>query len=163
MAATMANSYANGLLNGSRERRNSAKLKPETYQLPRDEQESLRLNEQHNFVQDFTNKQLIHSCIPVGHITKIADIACGTGVWLRDYASRHSGFHKVQLFGFDISSSQFPHVQSEDINFVAHDMTKPFAKEYHNTFDLVNIRLVVAAVPVADLEQTILNVLEILS
>jgi hypothetical protein len=155
--------YANGRLNDSQGRYDSAKQKPEAYQLPRDRQGSLRLNKQHAFVQDLNDGQLTHSCTPIAHIAAIADIAYGTGVWLMDYASRLTSHQKIQLVGFDISSSQFPHVQRNNVKFVVHNMIKQFPEEYHNTFDLVNIRLVVAAVPVADLEQTILNILQILS
>jgi ubiquinone/menaquinone biosynthesis C-methylase UbiE len=114
-------------------------------------------------VQDLNNGQLLHPCLPIDRISVIADVACGTGVWMMDYASRLPSNHRMKLVGFDISSSQFPRTQCADIKFVEHDMTKTFPAEYNNTFELVNIRLVVAAVPVADLERTVLNILNILS
>lgn len=143
-----------------------AKQVTEAYQLPRDAQESIRLNTQHNFLRDLNDGVLVHPSIPTDHITAVADVACGTGVWLMDYASRLARNDNPKLVGFDVSSAQFPSPQNRtgrDIDFVAHDMTTPFPKEYHNFFSLVNIRLVVAAVPVKDLQKTLVNILSILS
>lgn len=125
---------------------------PEACQLPRDRKESLRLNKQHAFIQELNIGQLIHSRIPVGECADVAGGACGTDAWLMDYACPITARQEVRLVRSDISSSQFPRVQSLPVKLVAQTMTKPFPKEYHNSFDPVKIRLVIAAVPVADLK-----------
>ncbi len=144
---------------------------PDIYQLPRGGEESVRLDHQHTFMRNLCDGNLIHRHIPVKQISKVADVATGTGVWLKDCAARmrvssDATTSKPEFVGFDISPLQFPQGQEgqdvQGLRFVAHDMTKPFPQEYHDHFDLVNIRLVSPAVPLADLNKALVNVLEIL-
>jgi SAM-dependent methyltransferase len=138
----------------------------ELYQLGRGQHESIRLNTQHVFIKDLNDGKLVHGSIPTGRIRSVADVATGTGVWLKDYASQiaseqHGSIEGYNFVGFDISPLQYPS-QHDEVQFVIHDMTSPFPAQYHDMFDLVNIRLVVAAVPVRKLKDVLVNVLEIL-
>ena len=144
---------------------------PDIYQLPRGGAESARLDQQHIFMRDLCNGNLVHLCIPVQQVLRVADVATGTGVWLKDCAARirtSSGTPRgdTEFVGFDISPLQFPRDQEgqdvDGLRFVAHDMTKPFPQEYHDRFDLVNVRLASPAVPLEDLSKALLNILDIL-
>lgn len=64
--------------------------------------------------------------------------------------------------GFDISPAQFP-TDSGSIHFSVHDITKPFPPEHLNRYDLVHVRLLVAAIDESDYQAAILNVQSILS
>lgn len=135
----------------------------EAYMLQRDSKESSRLEEQHEFLKALANGHLIHPCIPTVTIRAIADVGTGTGVWLRDVAQalenhRHSD---TELLGFDISSEQFPS-QKGRLDFVVHDMTKPFHQRYHTHFDLVNVRLLSYALKAQQLKQAVANVVQLL-
>jgi hypothetical protein len=69
------------------------------------------------------------------------------------------------FFGFDISISQFPDksdLQLGRFSFVEHDIRAPFPVEYHNQFDLVNVRLLVQALAAADIKAAITNIAELL-
>lgn len=59
----------------------------------------------------------------------------GTGVWLKDVAQAldHHQHPEWEFLGFDISPKQFPS-QKDRLEFVVHDMTRPF---HHEHFDLV--------------------------
>lgn len=69
--------------------------------------------------------------------------------------------------GFDLSGSQFPTSTSLppgcSLEFKVHDMTKRFPPEYHEQFDLVNIRLVVQALKAVNVDTVVSNALELLS
>jgi hypothetical protein len=64
--------------------------------------------------------------------------------------------------GFDISPDQFPK-DSGRVQFSVHDITKPFPKEHLNRYDLVHVRLLVAAIDETDYPAAIANVYSILS
>ena len=142
----------------------------EAYMLPRNSQESKRLNFQHDFLCNLSNGHLIHSSIACKDLRTIADIATGTGIWLQELAesgaisTKAENDVKASFVGFDISPQQFP-AQADlpsDMKFVVHDMTEPFPQQYHERFDLVNIRLVSYAIKAVDLEKTVRNVLQII-
>lgn len=141
-------------------------MSSEVYQLDRDERESIRLNTQHGFIKDLNLGRLVHDRIPQHQIRAVADVATGTGVWLQDYASQVAGREQTlgegcTFVGFDISPLQFP-TRQDAMQFVVHDMTRPFPKQYHGVFDLVNIRLVVAGIPIVKLKDVLVNILQIL-
>ena len=140
------------------------------YMLPRDNEESKRLNSQHTFMLNLSNERLIHPSIPCKDLRAVADVATGTGVWLREVAAsqvitRQTDDSTKRAFtGFDISPQQFPSVAdlTPGVEFVVHDMTEPFPQYYHEKFDLVNVRLVSYVVKALDLEKVVRNVLQIL-
>ncbi|KAF3384451.1 hypothetical protein F1880_002273, partial [Penicillium rolfsii] len=122
------------------------------------------LDKQHDLLTKITENHLIHPSISKEKITSVADIATGTGVWLKDVARELEASSQTQRYyhGFDISPAQFPkdlgHVQ-----FSVHDITKPFPKEHLNRYDLVHVRLLVAAIDETDYQAAIANVYSILS
>ncbi|KAK4503950.1 hypothetical protein PRZ48_004865 [Zasmidium cellare] len=83
------------------------------YALPRDTKETQRLNEQHKHLLKCFSF-LIHPGIPITPSTpdlRVADIACGSGIWLTDAAQRYPN---AECHGFDISGDQFPDEASLD-------------------------------------------------
>lgn len=71
---------------------------------------------------------------------------------------------KRTFTGFDISPQQFPSAAdlTPDVEFVVHDRTEPFPQQFHEKFDLVNVRLVSYVVKALDLEKVDGNILQIL-
>ncbi len=146
----------------------------EVYQLVRGGSEISRLNSQNDWSRSLARGLLLHPSIPPREISTIADVATGTGIWMASLAShrRESEQHgrTCTFVGFDVSDAQFPttkHQREEEEDelpdFVVHDMTSPFPSKYHQAFDLVHIRLVVAALRTKDLQKVVQNVAEILS
>lgn len=74
---------------------------------------------------------------------RIADVATGTGVWLKDVAANSPSTHSFH--GFDISSEQFLPQESlpSNVSLGFLDFKKPIPQELQGTFDLVNVRLIV--------------------
>lgn len=102
--------------------------------LPRDSDGSKRLNSQHAFMFNLSNGRLIHPSISCKDLRAMADVATGTGVWLREVAasqvvtSQTDDSTKRAFTGFDISPQQFPSAAdlTPGVEFVVHDMTEPF-------------------------------------
>ncbi|KAL4812465.1 hypothetical protein BDW67DRAFT_170012 [Aspergillus spinulosporus] len=135
----------------------------EIYPLGRDEAESRRLNEQHKILVDFA-EGLIDRSVPLEKITAVADVATGTGIWLWDVRKLlvdHAGEFPRYFHGFDISPAQFPPA-AEGIELSVQDVFKPFPVEHHNRYDLVNVRMLVTAIPESEYEKVVQNLLTIL-
>lgn len=138
--------------------------------LPRDTQESQRLDAQHEYFRQISYGHLIHPSIPARQLHAVADVATGTGVWLRQLADDPTVPRPVQgqessFVGFDISRQQFPAAESlpPHVKFVVHDMVEAFPAEYHQRFDLVNVRLVSYAIKGSDLDRVVRNITQLLS
>lgn len=143
-------------------------------------EEHERLNRQHNLIQQtFLNNQLIHPSIPLSALKGgVADIGCGTGIWLREVAQSLSspGLENgtgastspvttplPSLVGFDLNAAAFPENPTPGIQLVQHDCTKPFDPRYHGQFDLVNIRGLAYAITEEKLSRALENALQLLS
>ncbi|EMC98031.1 hypothetical protein BAUCODRAFT_54869, partial [Baudoinia panamericana UAMH 10762] len=109
------------------------------------------LNEQHDWLIDQLGFR-IHPMIPVPNAEegalRIADIACGTGVWLLDLAKQYP---QAQLDGFDIDAVGFPATRGQEdhhrVNFHLADALAEsgFGSKFESKFDIVQIRLVYLA------------------
>ncbi|KAJ5933965.1 hypothetical protein N7454_006294 [Penicillium verhagenii] len=137
-----------------------------------------RLNRQHNLIQQtFLNNQLTHPSIPLSSLQgRIADVACGTGIWLEEMAhwlsqsetetsSKNneeeisSSVNSVpQFVGFDMNAAAFPENPAAGIRLVQHDCSEPFEDRYTGQFDLVNIRGMAYAVTEEKLARVLENV-----
>lgn len=138
---------------------------PEAYMLPRGTSESQRLDAQHLWMKTISYDKLIHESIPVRPARAVADVATGTGAWLRDLISSWAsvgGEEKVEFVGFDISSNQFPQTDIPNLRFHVHDATQPFPPEYREKFDIVNVRMVTYAMKTGDLDKVVQNIADIL-
>ena len=135
----------------------------DAYMLPRDRNETERLEVQHQFLLALANGHLIHPLVPRKTLQRIADVGTGTGVWLRELTEAQGEIHPDPEFvGFDISTEQFPPIKAVSQKYVVHDMTMPFPDEYLEFFDLVNVRLLSYALKAHDLKQAVENVVRII-
>ncbi|RAH55358.1 hypothetical protein BO85DRAFT_522209 [Aspergillus piperis CBS 112811] len=142
-------------------------------------EEHERLNRQHNLIQQtFLNNQLVHPSIPLSALKGgVADIGCGTGIWLREVAQSLSspGLENgtgaftspattplPSLVGFDLNAAAFPETPTPGIQLVQHDCTKPFDPRYHGQFNLVNIRGLAYAITEEKLSRALENALQLL-
>ncbi|KAL4971743.1 S-adenosyl-L-methionine-dependent methyltransferase [Aspergillus desertorum] len=136
---------------------------PDIYPLSRDEAESRRLNEQHRLLVDFVEGP-IDRTVPLENITAVADVATGTGIWLWDARKLligRAGESPRYFHGFDISPAQFPPAP-DGIEFTVQDIFNPFPVEHHSRYDLVNVRLLLTALPESEFEKAVQNLLTIL-
>lgn len=136
----------------------------EAYMLNRSQEESIRLDVQHHYMRQLAHGSLIQPSIPRSNIRAIADVATGTGIWLREAAQEFTtSKEKMDFTGFDISAQQFPKDDNHCINFVVHNVVEPFPPEYHEQFDLVHVRLLSYALRAQDLEDSVRNIIQLLS
>ncbi|KAL2012148.1 hypothetical protein VTN00DRAFT_4866 [Thermoascus crustaceus] len=136
----------------------------ELYPLKRDREESDRLDHQHRYLVDLFGGNAIHPSIPKDRLFDIADIATGTGIWLKDVSKllkdvptdRPRYYH-----GFDISPDQFPS-EPGDLHFSVQDVMKPFPVEHQNRYDLVHVRLLIGALKEEDIKGVVANLATLL-
>lgn len=107
---------------------------------------------------------LIHPAIAARLPTpaRFADVGTGTGIFLSDLARCLPV--NCRLEGFDISDAQFPSLQSLPANICLDilDAKQPFPQHLHHRYDLVCLRLLVAAVEKYEWEGITRNVRELL-
>ncbi|KAI0157902.1 S-adenosyl-L-methionine-dependent methyltransferase [Hypoxylon sp. FL1284] len=121
---------------------------PDIYaeKLTRNEAEGRRLNQQFDLLTSNIG-YLIHprvaAALPAS--PRIADIGTGTGRFLQ-CAQESGAFPNATLDGYDISASMYPESLPENISLKVLDMKQPFPEELHGVYDLVHVRMVVAAI-----------------
>ncbi|KAG4034025.1 hypothetical protein MFRU_003g00040 [Monilinia fructicola] len=131
----------------------------------RDEEEKDRLDQQSNAIRIVRHGHVLDPKIPKQNISRVADIATGTGIWLREMMGElaNEGYSSpVETVGFDISAEQFPKSSAPGNKFVVWDMTTSFPEEYHNSFDVVHIRLVILAIKAEQIKDVVKNLVELL-
>lgn len=127
------------------------------------EQESKRLNIQHEQIMHVFRGQLLHPSIsPIQEHSAIADIGTGTGLWLNAVA-RSFPSKELRLIGFDITSDKFSKENERGVELVVHDITKTFDTKWHGMFDIVHLRLLVYAIREADVGKVVENIRNLLS
>ena len=135
----------------------------EAYMLSRDHDESRRLDAQHHFCRALAHGHLVQPSIPESGLRDIADVGCGTGIWLREAAQELATQNdRVKFTGFDISALQFPKDRVHGVDFVVHDAVEPFPPRYREKFDLVQVRLLSYALKAQDLQNAVENIISIL-
>ncbi|CAD6442881.1 e36562f9-003d-49ac-b33d-270b4734531d [Sclerotinia trifoliorum] len=110
------------------------------YPLERDFQASTRLYLQH-YIWKRQLGHLLQPCIPLTKNIKVADVACGTGIWLIDLAKELAkNYPSAQLQGFDISTAQFPPKGWLPKNVILDtlDILKPIPDSLREQFDVVH-------------------------
>ena len=130
--------------------------------------EEQRLGAQHKIVKHAVfGGRLIFSSVPANEsMNAVADVGCGTGLWLNDLARTHFGdrlhSNPPMLVGFDVNAKAFTKSPERGVQLVEHDCTKPFDERYYDRFDLVNMRALAYAVPEEGFYSLIKNVLRLL-
>ena len=134
--------------------------------------ENPRLNTQHEHITHGIMKgRLVHDSIPIVDLDgPVADICCGTGVWLKDLSDQIAGSRAddksaAEFFGFDSNPSAFYDGDElpANVHLVKHDCTRPFNPEYHGKFGLVNMRGLTFAIPHETFPALLRNAVSLLS
>ncbi|KAF2709566.1 S-adenosyl-L-methionine-dependent methyltransferase [Pleomassaria siparia CBS 279.74] len=135
----------------------------EPYWLGRASEELQRLHRQH-YIWTKNIGYLVHPTIAstLPEKARIADIGCGTGIWLSEVAKVSPSTYRFD--GYDISDASFQPADSLPPNVtLGHgDFKKPFPEELHGQFDLINIRLIVISMGEGVWESTLRNMLALL-
>jgi hypothetical protein len=130
------------------------------------EEEIVRLDYQHKLASDCCDGTLIHPNVPTSSIMNVADIATGTGIWLEEVctqlSSQEIGPSEVhrRFDGFDISTAKFP--KDGKGCYALQDVLKPFPSQYHGLYDLVHVRLLLAAIKSDQYLETVRNLMALL-
>ncbi|KAL9108368.1 MAG: hypothetical protein Q9227_006828 [Pyrenula ochraceoflavens] len=132
--------------------------------------EARRLHSQHEAIKyGIMNGQLLHPSIPRDEIqSPIADLGCGTGVWLKDLADTIFPVDKAQdgkehvLVGFDVNDRAFDRDPPAGVHLIEQDCTEPFDQKYHGNFGLVNIRGLAYAIPEERFPSLMSNAIQLL-
>lgn len=130
---------------------------------------SARLRLQHYLFQGTIGPLLekgIENHIAGSQNLRIADLACGNGVWLTEL---HSQLERngivAQLEGFDIHEANFPHPAflPESVSFTRLDiLAKPLPEEMIGVFDIVHIRAFVSVIKNSEVTPVLSNALSLL-
>lgn len=134
-------------------------------------EEDRRLNLQHEAIKHaILDGRLIHPSVPITELkSAIADLGCGTGVWLDDVANTlFTGEHAMKekspmLIGFDMNARAFNSNPAPGVQLVEHDCAEPFDTRYIGKFDLVNIRGLAYALPREGFSRLVENAVQLLS
>ncbi len=117
----------------------------------------------------FDYPNIVPPVVNVAHLSKVIDVATGTGAWALDFVSqpdvRDCG---AQVFACDISTAKLPQAARDkpDVNkitFFQQDVTKPFPDEMLGTFDLVNMTYLGFALTVQGWKLALQNLRDLLS
>jgi len=126
------------------------------------------LNTQYLFfkmVFDYPN--IVPPVVNVAHLSKVIDVATGTGAWALDFVSQPDVRDRgVQVFACDISTAKFPQANKPDVDriiFFQQDVTKPFPDEMLGTFDLVHMTCMGLALTVPGWKSALQNLRDLLS
>lgn len=89
---------------------------------------------------------------------RIADLATGNAIWAYDVAERYPN---AEVYGFDISAEQFPPkiTWPSTVTLELGDLFDPVPEKYQQYFDVIHIRLIVAAIYTMDKDRLMKNVL----
>ena len=133
-----------------------------------DVEEDRRLDFQHEAIKHaILDNQLVHPSIStLGSGCAIADLGCGTGVWLDDVAntlSADGAASSTVLVGFDTNALAFNANPAPGVELVEHDCTEAFDSRYVGVFDLVNVRGLACALPKNTFPRLVENAVKLLS
>lgn len=133
------------------------------YSLPRDASESTRLNTQHEVYVSAAG-YVLHPRIAssLKGDVRVAEVATGTGVWLKDLAS--SSPSNWTFTGLDMSAAQFP--QAKDIpkntTFEVLNILEPVPAKHRGQYDILHMRLLVCGLTGDDWTTAASNALQLL-
>ena len=112
-----------------------------SYMLPKDWQETNRLDLQHVLLSSLLGKNIV---APIGNPTSILDVGCGTGRWCQEMATT---FPQADVVGVDVVLPERKDASWPDnCTFVVGDVLQGLSFE-NKSFDVVHQRLLMGAVP----------------
>lgn len=115
----------------------------EIYILQRNALASTRLNFQQYLWQRALDYN-IHPLVPISQTSRIADIGCGTGLWLLEVSDL---LPNATLVGFDNNISQAPPQAwlPKNVELRQWDMMTEIPEGFEGTFDFIHMRLLILA------------------
>ncbi|TEA19692.1 N-methyltransferase tcpN [Colletotrichum sidae] len=83
---------------------------------------------------------------------RVAEVATGTGVWLRELAAQLPA--SAELRGIDMDATKFPPASElpPNMSMTKHNALRPFPEDMRGTFDVVHVRLIVLGMKKGDWE-----------
>ncbi|KIW82921.1 hypothetical protein Z517_02164 [Fonsecaea pedrosoi CBS 271.37] len=92
---------------------------------------------------------------------EIADVACGNAIWSLEMAVNYP---HARITGIDISPQQFPpqFTLPQNVALEIHDIFQPMPDRYVGRFDVVHVRLIMAAVYFQDKDWVMHNIVRLL-
>lgn len=140
----------------------------EPYMLSQASREDIRLDKQHFIVtRTVQNGHLLHPVITANtNVEAVADIGCGTGVWLNEVARQRFPRRAEKaplLVGWDYNAKNFSSCVEPGVQLHQHDAIQPFPEVFHGKFDVVNLRVLAYAIPETDWPRVLENIVQILS
>jgi len=138
------------------------------YGLPRNAQESVRLNGQHD-VYTTNMGFLLHPTIEAALLESaaagpvaVADVATGTGIWMLETSIQLPD--SVRFVGLDISDVQFPQPGSypDNCSFRTLNILEPIPADLQDQFDVAHIRLLTCGLRSDQWATVARNVLQLL-
>ncbi|MCJ1333322.1 hypothetical protein MMC10_010016 [Thelotrema lepadinum] len=125
----------------------SAAYERDGYRLMRNAASSSRLVTHDHYIWKQVCGFDIHPQIapPVDQTLRVADVGTGTSIWMVDVKQKYPD---LQIDGFDVSISQCPPVEFLPEGCSVHelDMLKAVPEKFEGIYDVVNLRLMMAAI-----------------
>ncbi|KXT16972.1 hypothetical protein AC579_7390 [Pseudocercospora musae] len=132
------------------------------YTLPRNKPESARLEQQHRLIVQnlgFILHPRIEAAVPKE--ARIADVATGTGIWMRNLALQAPS--TWSFVGLDLSDAQFPPSDQQGrCTFDVLNILEPIPDHFVQSFDVVHIRYLIAALKSHEWQIVAQNILRLL-
>ncbi|TBU37430.1 hypothetical protein BD309DRAFT_620835 [Dichomitus squalens] len=154
--------------------------KDSNYVIPAGNDEKQRLGDQYVFKKSVAGwTSAVPASVDVSRVSNVLDMAAGTCAWILDFASMPQvqerlsilgrtpprGTTSIQLYACDIDVKFLPGLNVTDPLGIAtfqQDVTKPFPKELHGTFDLVHMSHLLLCLTEDGWKATLRNALDIL-
>ncbi|KAK5171862.1 uncharacterized protein LTR77_003498 [Saxophila tyrrhenica] len=133
--------------------------------IAQDFETSARLHVQH-WIWQFQLAYALHPRIDTsgGKPLRVADIGAGNAAWLLELTRLFPSQESVQLDGFDITSSNFPHAAWLPSNLKLHTWNafSDLPSEYVEAFDIVHIRALNSTIVNNKVDPMLVNALKML-
>ena len=95
---------------------------------------------------------------------RIADVACGNAIWGLEQVTCHHQGREIKVTGFDVSNAQIPPKATwpKNYNFELWNIYEAPSQEHIGQFDVVYVRLILAAIPDGNPEPILKNLTALL-
>jgi hypothetical protein len=87
-------------------------------------------------------------------------------IWLEDVAAelfKAGNNGQLELVGFDVADTLFTRVNPAGVKLVISDIHEGFPEEYHGTFDVVHLRLLLVVITEEQMPNAVSNLVKLLS
>ncbi|MCJ1275035.1 hypothetical protein MMC21_002835 [Puttea exsequens] len=130
------------------------------FALDRTHAAACRLNLQYYLWKEMLNYD-IHPSIPVSQSDVIADVACGTGIWLIHVARE---LPNAKLDGFDVDLTRAPFKKSLPPNVTLREWNifQDVPSDMVGKYDVVHVRLLILVIENSDPRRVVRNLLKLL-